>query len=311
MINIKPFVPAHTTIIVGFSGGPDSTALLILLSRLQQKLNLTLIAAHLDHQWRPESNQDAIWCKNFVQALPNIKFVHAQASELKFKTKYDGSKEALGRKLRRAFLMELAQQHQADAIALAHHCDDQLETFFIRLIRGSSITGIAGMSMQDGLFFRPLLHVSKQQILDFLAQEKITYLQDSTNNDTRFLRNKIRHHLIPNLNQIDARFTSNALRCIQQLQKTDEFLDIQAKNLIHSLGPEQIDIEGFLVLPELMQHRILLHLLIAQKIACTPSQAFFDEILRFLNNKISQKTHQIGTNVIVQKNHHRFNFKSL
>jgi tRNA(Ile)-lysidine synthase len=184
MINaqtIKPYLTPNSTIIVGFSGGPDSVCLLTLLAQLQQELNLTIIAAHLDHQWRPESGQDAAWCKEFCQQLANVLFIAQASSSLNISIKYNGSKEELGRKLRRNFFQQLAQKHNANHIALANHLDDQLETFFIRLIRGGSVTGLAGMQQQDGLYVRPLLHVSKQEILDFLQQHRIPFLTDATN----------------------------------------------------------------------------------------------------------------------------------
>src|SRR5258706_6585470 len=89
---IIPFLTPNTTIIVGFSGGPDSVCLLHLLAQLKEKMNLKLIAAHLDHGWRKESQTDAVWCQQFCQNL-GIEFTSSTPSDLNFQPKYNGSKE--------------------------------------------------------------------------------------------------------------------------------------------------------------------------------------------------------------------------
>src|SRR3989338_2945439 len=101
MINaqtLKPYIAPNSTLIVSFSGGPDSVCLLTLLMQLQQELNLTIIAAHLDHQWRQQSAQDALWCATFCKQWHNIKFVIKTPSDLNISIKNNGSKEELGRK---------------------------------------------------------------------------------------------------------------------------------------------------------------------------------------------------------------------
>src|SRR5579859_4278080 len=137
-------IPDNHKIVVGLSGGPDSIFLLHLLADIRTQKNITLIAAHLDHQWRSNSAEDVIFCKKACDDL-GIPFVSAQASDLSVAIKPNGSKEEVGRKLRRAFLESVAQQHNAHAIALAHHLQDQEETFLIRLIRGTTLSGLIGM----------------------------------------------------------------------------------------------------------------------------------------------------------------------
>lgn len=314
LTTIQPFIHPNSTLIVGLSGGPDSVCLLTLLSKLQSKLNLKIIAAHLDHQWRPESSQDALWCKELCLALRNVTYVSATPRELNFEGKYNGSKEEMGRKLRRAFFQDLAEKFQANHIVLAHHADDQQETFFIRLIRGCSITGLAAMQQQDDLYLRPLLTIHKQDILHYLMEHKIPFLTDSTNVDFKFLRNRIRHELMPKLTKIDQRFTQNLTNCIQQLQKTDDFLNQYVEQTLQRMSNpahhEQINIAQFLSEHEVIQHRILLHLLIKQNITVEPSHALFTEIIRFLHNNKS-KQHQIHTTGLLLKQANHFSFKSL
>ena len=118
-------------------------------------------------------------------------------------TKDTGSQEDRGRRLRRTFLEKIAKEHSADAIALGHHQDDQQETFFLRLIRGASITGLAGMKPRHGLYIRPLLDCKKESILTYLRTEGLSFLHDSTNEDDSFLRNGIRLNVLPALRSCD------------------------------------------------------------------------------------------------------------
>lgn len=320
-------IPSNSTLIVGFSGGPDSVCLLTFLSEIAPKLNLTIIAAHLDHQWRPESAQDRSWCKKFCTGLNNTSFESQTLTELNFDTKYNGSKEEFARKARRSFFQDLALKYQASHIVLAHHADDQIETFFIRMARGSSVAGLTGIKENDGLYLRPLLKIKKEEILHYLHHHNIEYLTDSTNVDQKYLRNRIRHQLIPVLQTIDERFENNITNFMTHLQKTDHFLDqitVETLQKINGsshklLDPRSesvmtsnnlINIQLFLQLHEVLQHRILMHLFIQHKIKIIPSSALFEEIIRFLNATKSLK-HQIHSqwSIIKQSNH--FYFKSL
>ncbi len=312
--SLTSIIPQNSTLIVGFSGGPDSVFLLTKLYEIQESLNLKIIAAHLDHQWRKESAKDAIWCKNFCSTYPNITFISSTPKELNFDIKHNGSQEEVGRKIRRAFFKQLANQHNADHILLAHHQNDQIENFFIRLIRSSSTTGLSSMRQHDGLYLRPLLNMPKQKILDWLHSNNMQYLTDSSNLDTKFLRNNIRHNLIPQLNQIDPRFEKNIIKTIENLQNTEDFLHQQTMQTLQKICDPQnnhkIDVTEFLTLHPVLQHRLLLQLLIDQKIIFTPSKSFFAEIKRFLENKKSI-SHQISNSGLIIKEKNYFFFKSL
>src|SRR5579872_7038532 len=120
------------TLIIGLSGGPDSIFLLHVLASLRQELNLKLIAAHLDHGWRPDSGKDGQFCQQATSAL-GVDLLIRKFSDLGISLKFNGSLEELGRQARRHFFEAVRQQYQAQAIALGHHLQDQQETFFIRL----------------------------------------------------------------------------------------------------------------------------------------------------------------------------------
>lgn len=289
----KQLFQQHQTIIIGLSGGPDSIFLLHFLLQIKERYNLQLIAAHLDHQWRPESARDARFCKEIAERC-GIKFITARASEIKLSKKVSGSKEEEGRILRRTFFEQIAKQYNPIAIALAHHANDQQETFFIRLLRGSGLRGLTGIKPKDGIYIHPLLCCNKQEIVKELEKNNITFLVDPTNQNDQFLRNRIRLHIIPALRQCDARFDESLTRIMHNLQEADDFLQQEIKKIFNELSELKdhqilLNYNKLLTLHPFLQKQLLLHWFIHKKVSFTPSSSFFEEVLRFLKNTKSKE----------------------
>lgn len=197
---LKLFTPGDT-LIVAISGGADSTALLDLLSNLPE-FSPRLVAAHLNHCLRgAESDAD----EKFVRSLAASYGIPIESRRIDVRemaTKQGLNLEDAGRRARISFLNEVRTRWQATAIALAHHADDQAETVLMRLLRGSGMAGLAGMSYHNGQGrIRPLLNISRAEIEDYLTARGLSYREDSSNRDTAFLRNRIRHELLPLLQQ--------------------------------------------------------------------------------------------------------------
>src|SRR3990172_2797015 len=127
--------------------------------------------------------------------------------------------------MRRFFFESLVKEYNATSIALGHHADDQMETFFMRLIRGAQISGLIGMKPKNKLYIRPLLSISKAEIVNYLDENNISYMIDSTNQSDAFLRNRIRNAAIPTLKQADPRFENQFQRTLGNLQETESFLE--------------------------------------------------------------------------------------
>jgi len=341
---VQEYILAHNliaennTLIIGLSGGPDSVFLLHVLAHLRSFFKLNLIAAHLDHGWRDNSADDVEFCKR-IAAHYDVEFISAHAHDSKHQHKYNGSREDMGRMLRRTFFENLAERYQAHAIALGHHADDNNETFFLRLIRGSGISGLACMRPRDGIYIRPLLCMRKHEILEFLHKHNQEYLTDSTNNSTVFLRNSIRKNALPVLETIDPRFAANLNRTINNLAQTDLFLEqltqktygslvadgacphsLDTNSSRYSLGmsgetargecPTKPDISShsaslvfdqFMHLDPYMQKRILELFFINNKAHFVPSENFYKEIFKFLNSSATR--HELHTTwALVKKN---------
>jgi tRNA(Ile)-lysidine synthase len=289
---IQQFITQHTlvnhndTIIIGLSGGPDSVFLLHLLVQLHKHYNLTLIAAHLNHEWRPEADQEEELCRTIAQKN-GISFITAKLSQLPHTAKNNGSKEDYARTMRRFFLEQVAHEHGAQKIALGHHAQDQQETFFIRLIRGASLTGLTAMKPLNGLYIRPLLTTNKSDILQWLNDNQITYAIDGSNKSPLYLRNRIRNTVLPALQECDTRFNDNFFNTLNRLQETERFLEKMTHESFTKIscnknGAITINTALLATVDSALHHRIIMHWLIAANVTFPTTQSFFDELLRFL-----------------------------
>ena len=199
-ISIHRMFQNGDSVLVGVSGGPDSVALLHVLTALAPRLSIHLAVAHLNHGLRGrESDRDA----DFVATLADthrLPFHFTKADAHKYRKQHKLSLEEAGRQLRYGFFIEVAETNGYQKIALGHHADDSAEVVLMYLLRGSGPLGISGIPpVRNHKIVRPLIEVTRSDILAFLAGHRIEYVTDSTNTDMRYLRNKMRHQLIPHL----------------------------------------------------------------------------------------------------------------
>ena len=273
------------TLLLAFSGGSDSSCLLHLLATLQQLLKFKLVAAHLDHAWYAGSAQDAQHCVRICQQY-QVPIILGHATDWQHKIGKNRSLEAQYRAMRQQFL--LAHQHKisARAILTAHHAGDQLETFFIRLMRGAGVAGLAAMHAYNAPWLRPLLACDKLAIQQYLQQNQITFLVDSSNYDEKFLRNRLRQRLLPLLNQIDERAGKKILDCIAILQQENSVLDELARGplLYSKTSSAVLELSKFKALPPILQSRCVVQLLVANQARFTVTHAFLQQACKFINS---------------------------
>lgn len=178
--------------IVCVSGGPDSLCLLDVLSLLAEKYHFTLHIAHVNYHLRGnDSNLDeklVVACAKNA-SLPYTILSHTKSSK-------NSSEEKL-RIIRYTFFEKLRAKKSAEYIAIAHNEDDQAETLLMRLIRGSGLLGLSAMRPKNGAVIRPLIEMSREDIVHYLKDRNISFREDKSNTDPKYLRNKIRHELIP------------------------------------------------------------------------------------------------------------------
>ena len=234
MIRRYDMVSPGDTVICAVSGGADSVALLFSLYLLKEKLGITLKAAHFNHKLRgQESDEDAAFVREFC-ARYDVELFEGQGNVTA------GAKglEAAAREARYEFLESLPGK-----IATAHTAGDNAETVLLHLVRGTGLKGLGGIAPVRGRIIRPMLNVTRQEVLAFLDEYALSYREDSSNGTDAFLRNRLRHHVMPLLEQENPQLAVNlsemALRlrqdadCLDELSHSTHLGDVQALRAMH------------------------------------------------------------------------------
>lgn len=249
------FAPgAH--LVVGVSGGADSVCLLRLLCEIQEEWDLTLSVVHINHGIRgQEADEDAAYVAQLAKRW-HLPFFLVEEDVPKLAREQGLSEEEAGRELRYREFESIRQSRGANGIAVAHHQEDQAETVLFQLLRGSGVRGLTGMLPKRGHIVRPLLGMSRREIEEYLAKEKIFYRQDSTNDDIHYARNYIRKELFPLLEQ---RLNQQVVRHLAELAgdagQWCEYIDEQAKPVVERLLQRQKEGELALDIKALLQEK--------------------------------------------------------
>ena len=210
------------TVLAAFSGGADSLSLLVALYELQEELGFQLAATHVHHGIRAESaDRDLAFCRDFCEDR-GISFYFRKVDAPSYAKENGLSLEEAARHLRYQALFEIAEGAGAGKIAVAHHREDQAETLIFQMIRGSGLRGLSAMRPVNGEIIRPLLDLSKQEILAFLNEQGLSWCEDETNEEDKASRAKIRHHVIPALTDVRPDAVTNLVRTAEYLGKLDE-----------------------------------------------------------------------------------------
>jgi tRNA(Ile)-lysidine synthase len=209
-------------IIIGVSGGPDSMALLSLLGELRSKWDLDLMVLHCHHGLRPEADEEERLVRTWAKKWGCL-FFRRKLPVGDFKKESGMSLQEAARELRYRAFLEYAELKKVGRVALAHTANDQAEEVLIGLIRGAGLGGLAGIPVKRGLFIRPLLWAYRPEILDYLILKDVPFREDPSNRDLRYLRARVRHHLLPEL----TKYSPNILHQLNQtaglFQKDEEF----------------------------------------------------------------------------------------
>lgn len=209
----KKFFSKNDRVLLAVSGGMDSMLLSHLLGIFKQELHVDIGVAHVNHNLRKSaSDRDEIFVKNF--ALAHHYPFYRKKVDVHSKAKLSKtSLEEAARNLRYVFLEKVARQYGYNKICTAHHGSDQAETVLMRIIKGSGLSGLSGIREKRGLFIRPLLIFSKEEIRTYVHTKNIEYVDDHSNFDTVFLRNRIRHELMPKLkNKFDPQIEKHLIQ---------------------------------------------------------------------------------------------------
>ena len=251
------------TVLVGLSGGPDSVCLLTVLHRLKDAFNLTLHAVYVDHNLRPgETPAEIAYCIKLCDDM-KVGFRVKSIDVKGYVKEHGGNKQEAARDLRYRAFHEAALESRADRIGLAHNADDQVETVFLRLIRGTGASGLAGMPAKRGPVIRPLLEIERKDIEAFLGYEKIPYVVDSSNLKTDYFRNRFRLMIMPELKKMNPNLIQGMNNTVSILQEEERYLGVIVTKTLMKMISRKTDsrIELFLTPMESMDIVILRRLL--------------------------------------------------
>lgn len=219
-------VAAAPRILLGVSGGPDSMALVHIMAALRPQCSLTLVAAYVDHGLRPRETPAEWACVRTAAARLQVDCVMVAVDAAATAAAGGLSLEQAAREVRYHAFAELVRERGLDLVAVAHTADDQVEEVLLRLLRGSGRRALSGMRRRSGNLIRPLLGTRKAELIAYLTEKKISFCHDSSNDDLRFLRNRIRHELLPLLEErYDPGIRRALLKTAANLSEDEDLLE--------------------------------------------------------------------------------------
>ena len=232
------FIPQSASILVAYSGGKDSTALLHLFLMLAAERKLTIHAAYVNHGIRADAAEEENWVRTVCEGLGvPLRVEHTDIPDL-LKSKGGNLEELASGERYRLLHGCLESLPQPAFLATAHHAGDQLETFLFRLARGSGPQGMLGIAAQlQQRVIRPMLTITPDAIVDFLSKRGISFYTDSSNDDLRYSRNRIRRRVLPELEQISTGLYSGFTRAQALLGEEDAYLQLLAGEALKRIRP--------------------------------------------------------------------------
>ena len=221
-----PFLK-DTKLLLAISGGVDS----VVLFHLLHKLNYDVSLAHCNFKLRgKESDLDEEFIKNLNQISSNQIFTISFDTE-KYAKEHKLSTQIAARELRYNWFQKLITEHKFDYVLTAHHADDNLETFLIHLTRGSGLDGFTGIPKVNGNIVRPLLAFSREEILNYAKDYDLEWREDASNASNKYIRNKIRHQVLPVLKEINPSVLDSFATTIENLQESKQIIEDSIENI--------------------------------------------------------------------------------
>lgn len=245
-------------VLVALSGGKDSVYLLHRLLELARVRDLIVGAAHMNHHLRgEEADRDEMFVRELCKTW-NVPLTVGHCDVTEYAAKHRVGIEEAARELRYAFLEDTRVEGDYDLVATAHQANDQAETMLFNLARGAGSRGLAGIPPKRGNIVRPLLHTTTAEIEAYLAERGIPYVEDSSNADDYYRRNRIRHQVLPVLETINSNFISHAAATARSLREDDDCLQgIAQAFLLQYYQNEAFPVREFLALSQAIRVRVL------------------------------------------------------
>jgi len=227
---LQKYISPEEKYILACSTGPDSMFLLYKILETPYRKNV--VVAYFNHKIRPEADEEEVFIKDIGEKERIL--VETKALDIPFLRKNNPSQslEELSREKRYAFFEELRKKYHGKYILTGHHLDDRIETFFFNLSRGSKLTGLINMTELSGNILRPLLHLQKQDIEEYLKENKLPYRQDTTNTDTAIARNKLRMEIVPEFEELNKNYKGNIEHLLAYFEELKNYIDNEVQTFL-------------------------------------------------------------------------------
>ena len=257
---LNKIIEKNDKIVIACSGGPDSMALLSLACDLRKEKDFDIICAHVNHNKREESDSEATMVESFCKEK-NVIFEY-----IKFEKYNKGNFESVARKKRYAFFEKVLEKHEAHKLFTAHHGDDLAETILMRIARGSTLKGYSGFTKYSNSewyeLYRPLIYLTKQEILDYVVKNKIPYAIDKTNDDDIHTRNRFRHYILPELKKEEPKIDLKFLNFSEKIDEAANYIGEIVNDKIQEIyRNESLDLIKFSYEKKYIQKMIIKELL--------------------------------------------------
>ncbi len=284
---IEKFLKEHNLaakdkiIAVGFSGGYDSMALLNVVYELSKIYNFTVIAAHLNHNWRGcESLQEMKNCEKFC--LDNDICFYCETLD-----ENEKHTETVARELRYKFFERVIEKYHADALLTAHTKSDIVETVIYRLIKGTGIKGLQGISPNLGKIYRPMLDISRDEVLNYCQNNSLNPNNDSSNTDNKYARNYIRNQIVPLCKEINPKL-ENAISSLSELAYEEEQIVKEYINSLDMYDGNKIKTKVFKTLSKVLQKRVVYEIFVKYDFEYTQERV--ENVLNFILENLNSKS---------------------
>ncbi len=248
------------TVVVAVSGGPDSMALLHLLTRIKQAIDINIVCAHVNHNVRKESADELLFVEKFCMRHSVI------FESMKIEEYGDDNFHNEARTKRYSYFEKLVEKYHARYLFTAHHGDDLIETILMRIVRGSTLKGYSGFAeyvkMPNYIVVRPLIKVTKDEIIKYDKQHKINYVLDSSNQKDVYTRNRFRKYIVPEFKKEDKNVHAKFYKFSRTLLEYNDYIDKQVEKKIKKIYLQgMLDITQFLKEEHIIQNKIIYYIL--------------------------------------------------
>ena len=302
----------NSSVVIACSGGPDSMCLLKMVLDIKDNKNLEVICAHVNHKMRKESEEEAVFVKEYCKK-------HNAIFEYMEITNYDDDNFHNQARIKRYdFFKKLLKKYNADYLLTAHHGDDLIETILMRIVRGSNLKGFIGFKKESEFYdykiLRPLINVSKEEIEKYNHDNNIPYRVDKSNEKDKYTRNRYRHQILPFLKSEDKDVHKKFLKFSRELIKFDDFLANYMSNLLTEIiKDDTLNISLFSKQDEFIQRKIIEYMIdiIQEDDLFYIEDKHIDLILDLLKSNKSNSRIVLPNGFVGEKNYNSFIIKKV